>query len=96
MRRLEHLARVQRMEVRIVVAEPPGDFQEHTFELCVARATGDFRRRQRRKFAVEPRERFRQERQRIAVEPAPGAQSNSKRGADWSLPTRPAAMSALK
>jgi hypothetical protein len=84
------------MEVRIVVAEPLGDFQEDTFELPAAGNVSDRTRRQRGKFAVEPRERLRQERQRFAVEPAPGAQSNSKRGADWSLPTRPAAMSALK
>jgi hypothetical protein len=84
------------MEVWIVVAEPFGDFQEDTFELPVASDIRDRPRRQRREFVVEARERFRQERQRIAVESVPGAQSNSKRGADWSLPTRPAAMSALK
>ena len=84
------------MEVGIVVAKPLGDFQEDAFELPVGDNISDRPRRQRRKFSVESRERFCQERQRIAVEPAPGAQSNSKRGADWSLPTRPAAMSALK
>jgi hypothetical protein len=69
MRRLQHLARVLRMEVRIVVAQPFRDLVQDLTQRGGIVGCG-VERRQRLEALLEPRERVVQKQQGIRVEPA--------------------------
>ncbi len=69
MRRLQHLARVLRMEVRVVVAQPHGHVVQDLAQ-CLGIADRGFQRRKMREALLETRERVVQQQQRIRVEQA--------------------------
>ena len=68
MRRLQHLARVLRMEVRVVVAHAFGDFVQDLAQRGGVRGRG-IERRKRGEALLEARERVVQEQEGIRVEP---------------------------